>query len=210
MSAVEKTSTLWVKVCGLSTVAAIDAAVAAGVQAVGFVFHEPSPRNLAITAAMTLQAAVPAGVERVAVFLHPGQELIDAVIGDVRPDCLQLDVIDIAALRLPPGQRVLPVVRNDAVTGGQVPAMQRFMFEGARSGAGEKADWTVAARLAQHADLVLAGGLYAANVAAAIDRVRPYGVDVSSGVESSRGVKSPMLIEQFVRAARAAHARLAP
>ena len=138
VSAVEETLTLWIKICGLSTVAAIEAAVAAGVQAVGFVFHEPSPRNLAIAAAMTLQAAVPAGVERVAVFLHPGQELVDAVIDDVRPDCLQLDIADIAASA--PAAGSARAARR-AQRRGDWPAntgeCSRFMLEGAHSGAGE-------------------------------------------------------------------------
>jgi phosphoribosylanthranilate isomerase len=77
------------------------------------------------------------------------------------------------------------------------------MFEGARSGSGEVADWVAAERLARRRELVLAGGLNAHNVGSAIRAVRPYGVDVSSGVESAPGCKSAQKIAEFVDAARA-------
>jgi phosphoribosylanthranilate isomerase len=149
---------------------------------------------------------VPDGVERVAVFLHPAQALLDAVIAALRPDWVQLDAADLATLRVPAHQRVLPVLRGSAA---HRPLPPRFLFEGALSGSGEKADWSMAAKLAAEAEVVLAGGLDAANVADAIASVRPFGVDVSSGVESSRGVKDPARIREFVAAARAAQARLA-
>ncbi len=223
---------LWIKICGLRSVEAIEAAVAAGVQAVGFVFHEPSPRHVAIADAAKLQATVPAGIERVAVFLHPSQELMDAVLETVRPDCVQLDAADLTSLRLPATQSVLPVVRTrgnaraavdattksnvdatadtliDVATNATIKAAGRLLVESAGSGTGAKADWAVAAHLARRTRLILAGGLDPSNIAPAIARVRPFGVDVSSGVESSRGHKSPALIEEFVQAARAAHAQL--
>jgi len=199
---------LWIKICGLRNVVAIEAAVDARVQAVGFVFHESSPRNLALAEAAQLQAVVPAEIERIAVFLHPSQELFDAVLAQVRPDCVQMDAADLRTLRLPAGQATLPVLRSGACRSGGGELASRCLFEGARSGAGEKAEWAEAAQLARTAQVVLAGGLSVANIAEAIGQVRPYGIDVSSGVESSRGEKSPALIKEFVQAARAAHARL--
>jgi len=198
---------LWIKICGLRSVAAIAAAAQAGVQAVGFVFHAPSPRNLSVAQAVDLQGAVPPGIDRVAVFLHPSQPLLDAVVEAVRPDWVQADAADLAALRLPAGQRVLPVVRGGAWRPGVSMRGTRLLFESARSGMGEQADWDEAACLAREVDLVLAGGLDARNIGAAIAAVRPFGVDVSSGVESSRGVKDIGKIVEFVAAARAAHAR---
>jgi phosphoribosylanthranilate isomerase len=198
---------LWVKICGLRTVAAIEAAADAGAQAVGFVFHAGSPRNLPVQEAAGLQAAVPRGIERVAVFLHPSQELVDAVVAAVRPDWVQMDEADLATLRLPQGQRVLPVLRGAVTSWPASGRPARMLFESGRSGSGEKADWAVAAPLARSAELVLAGGLDAANVGEAIACVRPFGVDVSSGVESSRGVKDAARMRDFVTAARAAHAR---
>jgi phosphoribosylanthranilate isomerase len=81
---------------------------------------------------------------------------------------------------------------------------RRVLFEGPVSGSGQTTDWHEAAGLAARMQVILAGGLDAQNVAAAIRQVRPFGVDVSSGVERSRGIKSPEKIEQFVAAARAA------
>jgi len=197
---------LWIKICGLRTADAVEAAAAAGANAVGFVFHEASPRNLALDAARELQRAVPRGIERVAVFLHPSQALVDAVLESVAPDWLQADADDLATLRLPAAQRLLPVLRSGRRMPEALPA--RCLLESARSGMGERADWSAAARLARATQLVLAGGLHPANVAKAVRDVRPFGVDVSSGVERERGVKDAALIGEFIRAARAAEQAL--
>jgi len=193
---------LWIKICGLRTTAAIEVAAAAGANAVGFVFHDASPRNLPLAAARELQRAVPAGVERVAVFLHPSQALVNAVLAAIEPDWLQTDAGDLPGLRLPEGLRVLPVLRDGTVDVAALPS--RILFESARSGAGEQADWAAAGALARTTQLVLAGGLHPANVAEAVRTVRPFGVDVSSGVERERGVKDAALIHEFIRAAREA------
>jgi len=192
--------TLWIKICGLRTAAAIEAAAEAGADAVGFVFHAASPRHLEPAEARALQAAVPHGVERVAVFLHPSQALVDAALEAIAPDWVQTDAGDLEQLRLPPGQRVLPVLRSGDALPASLPA--RCLYESGRSGAGERADWAAAAGLARRTQLVLAGGLDPANVADAVRAVRPFGVDVSSGVERERGVKDAALIREFIRAAR--------
>jgi phosphoribosylanthranilate isomerase len=193
---------LWIKICGLSTREAIEAAALAGADAVGFVFHEASPRNVTIESARDLQPHVPPGMERVAVFLHPSQDLVEAVVAAIQPDWVQADAEDLSALRLPAGQRVLPVLRSGRAQRASLP--KRCLLESARSGAGEKADWQEAAQIAAMTEVVLAGGLGAGNVAEAVQRVRPFGVDVSSGVESGRGVKDLVKIREFIRAARAA------
>jgi phosphoribosylanthranilate isomerase len=203
---------LWIKICGMVNEADIDAAVAAGADALGFVFYESSPRNLGLDAARALQRIVPGEVERVAVFLHPAQALVDAVIDAVRPDWVQTDLDDLEHLRLPPGQRVLPVLRTSRnSTGPSGPddltprsGVSRVMLDGGTSGVGKRADWAAGRALASRFELVLAGGLHAGNVAEAIGTVRPFGVDVSSGVERARGVKDPVRIREFIVAAREA------
>jgi phosphoribosylanthranilate isomerase len=197
---------LWIKICGLRTLEAIDAAASAGADAVGFVFHDASPRNVALDDARALQRAVPEGIERVAVLLHPSQALLDAVLAAIEPDWVQTDASDLAGLRLPARQRVLPVLRSGAEHAGPLPP--RCLFESLSSGSGERADWTAAARLARTTQLVLAGGLDPSNVGDAVRAVRPFGVDVSSGVESSRGVKDAARIREFIRSARAAEQAL--
>jgi phosphoribosylanthranilate isomerase len=197
---------LWIKICGLRTREAIEAAANAGADAVGFVFHEASPRSLSLEEARALQRAVPAGVERVAVFMHPGQALLDAVLAAIEPDWVQTDASDLAELSLPAGQRVLPVLRGTPGRLGSLPS--RCLFESISSGSGERADWIAAARVARTTELILAGGLDPSNVGDAVRAVRPFGVDVSSGVESSRGVKDAARIREFIRAARAAEQAL--
>ena len=115
------------------------------------------------------------------------------------------DAQDFVGLALPAGVSALPVVRDAAQL---PPGGVRILFEGPRSGMGQVADWDAARRLAERRELVLAGGLNPDNVAEAIAEVRPYGVDVSSGVESAPGRKSPARIADFVTRARAAFARL--
>jgi phosphoribosylanthranilate isomerase len=195
-------ATLWIKICGLRSAADIEAAAEAGADAVGFVFHASSSRHLEPAAARALQGAVPRGVERVAVFLHPSQALVDAAVEAISPDWVQSDADDLDTLRLPPGQRVLPVLRSGNALPALLPA--RCLYESGRSGAGERADWNAAAGLARRTQLVLAGGLDPSNVADAVRAARPFGVDVSSGVECARGQKDPGLIREFIRAAREA------
>jgi phosphoribosylanthranilate isomerase len=192
--------TLWIKICGLTTPEGVSAATDAGADAIGFVFA-PSKRRVSAHEAARLARNV-RGM-RVAVMQHPQQGELDEVWSDFRPDALQTDIEDLARLRVPAGLEVIPVIRA-----GQRPAVlpSRVLFEGARSGTGETADWAAAAQLAREAQLVLAGGLNVANVATAIASVRPWGVDVSSGVESAPGIKDPARIHEFVRAARAAAA----
>jgi phosphoribosylanthranilate isomerase len=195
-------ATLWIKICGLRTTAAIEVAAEAGADAVGFVFHASSPRHLEPAAARALQGAVPRGVERVAVFLHPAQALVDAALEAIAPDWVQADADDLGALRLPPGQRVLPVLRSGGALPVSLPA--RCLYESGRSGSGERADWAAASGLARRTQLVLAGGLDPSSVAEAMRAVRPFGVDVSSGVERESGVKDAARIREFIRAAREA------
>jgi phosphoribosylanthranilate isomerase len=193
---------LWIKICGMRAREAIEAAAESGADAIGFVFHEPSPRHLSADEARALRRAVPEALERVAVFLHPSQALVDGAIAALEPHWIQADLADLASLRLPQGQRVLPVLRSGGIAPGPLPS--RCLFEGGRSGAGEVADWDEARRIASATEVVLAGGLDARNVGEAVRAVRPFGVDVSSGVESSRGVKDVARIREFIRAARAA------
>jgi len=192
---------MWIKICGMTEPAAVSAALALQVDAIGFVFA-PSVRALAPLEAAALSAPARGRCALVAVTLHPAQPLVDEIVQVFRPDVLQTDLADLAGLRLPQALSQLPVLRAGAGADVGLPPM--LLFEGHRSGSGITADWPQAGRLARATRLVLAGGLNANNVAAAIDAVHPFGVDVSSGVESSPGRKSAELIAQFVQAARAA------
>ncbi len=196
---------MWIKICGMTSADAVAAAAEAKVDAIGFVFA-PSPRQVTPGQAAQLAALAPAGMLRIAVTQHPLQMKVDEICRILKPDYLQTDVEDLRELRIPSHVRVLPVVRFGRKTPNPLPA--RMLFEGPTSGIGELADWGRAAELAHQTELILAGGLSTQNVAEAINAVRPFGVDVSSGVEQTPGIKDPARIYEFVRAARAAAGRL--
>lgn len=193
---------MFVKICGLTTPAAVRAAVDSGADAVGFVFAE-SVRRTQPEAARLLCEPVPAGVIRVAVMRHPSVAEWHSVRDVFEPDWLQTDAADLANLDLGGQCAALPVYRN-AEPADEQPWPSPMLFEGLSSGSGRTADWQRAAAITAHAQLILAGGLNAANVADAIAAVRPWGVDVSSGVESSPGTKDPDKIAEFIARVRAA------
>lgn len=192
-----------VKICGLTDAAGINAAVAAGADAVGFVFFEKSPRNLSIGKAIELASLVPDRVSRVAVMLHPEAALCEAVIEGLSPDIVQTDASDFAYLDVPGDIERWPVLR-EGVVDAQTILPARFVYEGGSSGQGDRVDWQKASRISAQGEMILAGGLDANNVASAIHEANPWAVDVSSGVESLPGRKDPHMIEQFIAAARAA------
>ena len=192
----------FVKICGMTDEAAITAAVESGADAIGFVFFARSPRNIAPARAAELAAAVPPAVRKVAVTLHPDQSLVDAIMAELRPDVLQTDRGDFARLAIADGIEKWPVVREGAVPASGLPD-GTFVYEGRSSGKGETVDWQVAADIAKRGRMILAGGLTVDNVAVALGQVSPFGVDVSSAVESRPGVKDPALVRAFVECAKA-------
>lgn len=194
--------TFAIKICGLRTAADVAAAVAAGADAVGFVFAE-SVRRVTPDEARNAAAAVPEGVLRVAVMKHPDPAEWLAVLDGFAPDVLQTDSEDFAHLNVPAALRRWPVYREGGIDDAtRLP--DEFLYEGRQSGAGATVDWDLAAAIARRGNMILAGGLTPANVGAAVAAVRPRGVDVSSGVESAPGVKDPARIREFISAARAA------
>ena len=200
MSLAASAEPIWIKICGVTTPEAVSAALDAGADAIGFVFAD-SPRRVTPEQATRLAAPARGKLRCVAVTRHPGQPLVEEILAGFRPDALQTDAQDLAQLRLPRGLELLPVLREPA---GPQALPRRVLFEGAASGAGRACDWSAAAEVARRTQLVLAGGLHPGNVAEAITVVRPFGVDVSSGVEARPGVKDPAAIARFAAAARGA------
>jgi len=190
-----------IKICGLTSPEAVAAAVEAGADALGFVFAQ-SPRRVSVEQALELTANLPADLARVAVLRHPTAAEAAAVLEGFRPDFLQTDSPDFRTISLQGPCRPLPVFRDGDALPQRVPYL--LLYEGQVSGSGQVADWRVAGPLARQTRLILAGGLSPANVGEAISTVRPYGVDVSSGVETAPGCKDPEMIFAFVAAARAA------
>ena len=200
-----------IKICGITNPAAAVAASDTGADAVGFVFYPPSPRNLAPDTAADLARHVSPLVTRVAVFRSPESREIMNVASRFHPHVIQVEPTADVVAAIPDSVALLPVFHEgshleDEVaafaprSGGAAPTI---VLEAAGTGGhGLAPDWDRAAKLAKSTNLVLAGGLSPDNVADAIRTVRPWAVDVSSGVESSPGVKDPKLIAAFVAAVR--------
>ncbi len=202
----ESVAGVWIKVCGMTSLDAVEAALEARVDAIGFVFAD-SVRRIDPARARELARPARGRAVCVAVTRHPDPGLLAEILSVFGPDLLQTDFVDLATL--PAGALscpALPVIRAGASLPQPLPS--RLLYEGPVSGSGETTDWTSARALAARTGLVLAGGLRAANVGTAIAQVRPQGVDVSSGVETQPGVKCRSLILEFAEAARAAFATL--
>jgi anthranilate phosphoribosyltransferase len=209
------TGSVWVKICGLNSAAAVLAVTECGADAAGFVFAD-SPRRVSPGRAHELAALLPPNVERVAVFHNASADRIGEVLSEFEADIVQCEPVEEAIEAVVErGTAFLPVLHDRpdldrqadvaaALQGGAAPAA--VLEAAGKGGSGARPDWNRAAALARRIPLVLAGGLGPDNVADAILAVRPYGVDVSSGVEARRGVKDPVRIAAFVEAARTAAA----
>lgn len=215
--------TLLIKICGLTTPEALDAALDAGADAVGFVFFPPSPRHLDLAAARDLGARVQGRAAKVALSVDAADALLAAGIEALRPDMLQLHGRESPARVTEVRRRFgLPVMKAIAVerqadlasVAAYAGVADRILFD-ARApraatrpgGLGKAFDWRLLADLDPGLSFMLSGGLDAGNVAEAVAITRAPGVDVSSGVERAPGQKDPDRIRAFVRAARAARAR---
>jgi len=191
---------LLIKICGLSDRQHVAVALEAGAGALGFVFAE-SPRQVTPKHARAISGDVPRNVKRVAVMLHPAYDEWQRVLEQFEPDVLQTDAGDFDGLEVPASVERWPVYREGQ---SRPAAVGTWVYEGPKSGRGETVNWATAAALAASGGMILAGGLGPQNVAAAIQTVRPSGVDVSSGVETAPGKKDAQLIKEFIGAAKAA------
>src|ERR1700730_5173267 len=209
-----------VKICGITNVEDARAACEAGVDAIGLNFYPRSPRWLSVEKAAALRALVPSGAQVFGVFVNAEAGEVAEIFRTVRLDVLQLhgdeSPTTVAKLaRIAPVFKALRVGPDfSAVTFESYPDVSGFLFDAADAipgqfgGTGRLADWGVAQQVARSHRLILAGGLNAENVAAAILQVRPYGVDVASGVEASPGAKDHAQLLEFVREARRADQEL--
>jgi phosphoribosylanthranilate isomerase len=209
-----------VKICGITNAEDARVACEAGVDAIGLNFYSRSPRALAVQKAVELRASIPYGVQVFGVFVNAEAAEVMKIFRDVRLDALQLhgdeSPITVTQLaRLAPVFKALRVGPDFSVaTLENYPDVSGFLFDtadavaGQYGGTGRLADWGVAQQAARSHRVILAGGLNAENVAAAILQVRPYGVDVASGVEASPGEKDHAQLREFVRETRRADQEL--
>jgi phosphoribosylanthranilate isomerase len=211
---------LIVKICGLSTRETLDAALDSGADMVGFVFFPASPRHLSLERARDLGQRVKRRAAKVALTVDADDATLANIVEALQPDILQLHGSEtVARLRDIKQKFQLPVMKVIAVETsadlvslpGYAAVADRFLFD-ARAprdatrpgGLGAVFDWHVLEKLDLKVPFMVSGGLNAQNVAEAVRVTRAGGVDVSSGVERTPGIKDPEMIRAFIRAARAA------
>ena len=213
-----------IKICGLKTPAALDAALAAGADLVGFVFFAPSPRHVGFEAVRMLGQRVPAGVRKVAVSVDANDDLLKQCVDALKPDLLQLHGREtperVAVIRSRfglPVMKALPITeRADLSSVHQYAKVADLLMFDARAprgatrpgGLGQVFDWRLLQGLDLSVPFVLSGGLDPGNVAEALHITRADGLDVSSGVEHAPGEKDADKIRAFIRAAREADGKL--
>ena len=196
-----------IKICGLTREPDVLAAANSGADALGFVFYEKSPRHVSVPQATKLVRAVPPFVTVVGLFVNPSAEQVREVLAKVALDVLQFHGEEspefcqqfgkpyLKAIRVKAGVDLVECASRYASAQGLL--LDAFV-EGTQGGTGESFDWT----LIPHGlplPVILSGGLHAGNVAQAIRQVRPYAVDVSSGVEASKGIKDAAKVAAFIK-----------
>ncbi len=198
-----------IKICGITRPGDARAAAEAGADAIGLVFHPPSPRFLSVERALGIRDALPPFVQTVALFVNPDAAQVAQVIGRVRPAMLQFHGEErprfcdefglpyIKACRVKPGVDLLEYLRPFSRAAAWL--LDSHVEE--YGGVGESFDWSLVPSRRER-PLVLSGGLAPGNVAKAIHLVRPWGVDVSSGVESAKGIKDAAKIAAFIAEVR--------
>lgn len=206
-----------VKICGIRDMAAAVVAADAGATAIGLIFAPESRRRVSPTEAAAICRSLPPFITRVGVVVNESLDGLRALIGEVGVDTVQLhgdetpefcDHVRALGAKVIKALPVSGPMDLDHVRAYPVSAVLLDTHRaGQRGGTGETFDWAYARPVAAAVPVILSGGLSPDNVAAGIGAVRPYGVDVSSGVETD-GVKDPRKIRAFIAAARAADAAL--
>jgi phosphoribosylanthranilate isomerase len=209
---------LLVKICGLSTRETLDTALGAGADMVGFVFFPPSPRHISLEVARDLGRQVARRAAKVALTVDADDATLANIVETLQPDLLQLhgqeSVARLRDIRTKFGMPVMKVIPVETAADlaplpGFAAVAERILFDAhppkdatRPGGLGAVFDWQLLRGLDPKLAFMVSGGLTADNVAEAVRVTRAGGVDVSSGVERSAGVKDPAMIEHFIRAAR--------
>ena len=196
-----------VKICGLTRPEDIDSAVQCGADALGLVFYEPSPRSVSVEQAVELASRVPAFVSVVGLFVNPTEQEVKAVLDKVPLDLLQFHGDETAEFCDSFGRRWIKAIR---VRDGEQIVAAFEQFQGASGllvdawdpnhfgGTGKSFNWDLIPD-DRPLPVILAGGLSSANVFTAVKQVEPWAVDVSGGVEQSKGIKDIQKISHFIK-----------
>lgn len=199
-----------VKICGITSAGDAVTAVDAGADALGFMFYEHSPRLVSFKQAAAIIRELPPLIAKVGVFVNPSEEVVRRAIVETGIDTLQFHGEEPPEFCRRFGLKSIKAFRvRDAgsLTAAASYATEAWLLDsfvtGQYGGTGAQFNWDLAAEAARrHARVILAGGLSPANAAEAVRKVRPFGLDVSSGVESAPGKKDPAKVRDFIAAAK--------
>tara|TARA_B100000315_G_scaffold248965_1_gene279521 strand:- start:5 stop:637 length:633 start_codon:yes stop_codon:yes gene_type:complete len=198
-----------VKICGTTSLNDALLAIESGADAVGFIFHKESPRNISEKDVKDIVVRLPPFIETVGVFVNETSDKVNRIAEQCRLTAVQLHGDESPAFCRRVKRRVIKAVRvKDAeslkgMSGYDVSGYLLDAFnEESRGGTGKIFDWNLALRAKKQGPVIIAGGLNPFNVYTAIHRVKPYGVDVCSGVEKSPGIKDPEKVGEFIKAVR--------
>jgi phosphoribosylanthranilate isomerase len=206
-----------VKICGITRVEDGIAAARAGVDAIGIQFYAASPRAIRIPQACAICAALPPFVSVVALFVNESADVVREVIAEVRPNllqfhgdedesyCRQFAMPYMKAMRVAPSATAGDLIKCESDFKSAKMLLLDTLAAGVYGGSGESFDWNIIP-LEMRERIVLSGGLTPVNVSTAVRAVRPWAVDVASGVEMQKGIKDHRKIEQFIEAVRNADA----
>lgn len=196
-----------VKICGLTNVADAQVAANAGADAIGLVFYPPSPRNVTIEQAAEIAKSIPAFVTKTALFVNPEPAFVEKVLSEVEIDliqfhgdesgefCQQFNRSYIKAIAMKPDVDLQSIAKEFQSSAGILLDTYK---KGVPGGTGESFNWELVPKEYEK-PIILAGGLSPENVAQAIAQTNVWAVDVSGGVEASKGKKSPEKIQQFIK-----------
>ena len=198
-----------VKICGTTSLNDALLAIESGADAVGFIFYKESPRNISQKDVKDIVVQLPPFIETVGVFVNETSDKVNRIAEQCRLTAVQLHGDESPAFCRRIKRRVIKAVRvKDAeslkgMSGYDVSGYLLDAFnEESRGGTGKIFDWNLALRAKKQGPVIIAGGLNPFNVYTAIHRVKPYGVDVCSGVEKSPGIKDPEKVGEFIKAVR--------
>ncbi|MDP7058594.1 MAG: phosphoribosylanthranilate isomerase [Nitrospinaceae bacterium] len=198
-----------VKICGTTSLNDALLAIESGADAVGFIFYKESPRNISEKDVKDIVVRLPPFIETVGVFVNETSDKVNRIAEQCRLTAVQLHGDESPAFCRRVKRRVIKAVRvKDAeslkgMSGYDVSGYLLDAFnEESRGGTGKIFDWNLALRAKKQGPVIIAGGLNPFNVYTAIHRVKPYGVDVCSGVEKSPGIKDPEKVGEFIKAVR--------
>lgn len=205
---------MFVKICGITRLEDAQAAVAAGANALGFVFWPKSPRRVSVETARAIVSTLPPSVTAIGVFVDQPADEVTAIAAEVGLGAVQLHGNESAPYVQSMTRPVVKAVALKEDGGGtsgvdswpsDVTVLLDVHDPVKRGGTGRTIDWNAASAVAKRRDIILAGGLTPENVGEAIARVRPYGIDVSSGVEEKPGIKDHKRLQALFEAVHGSH-----